>query len=537
MKFQTIIKLPVFLSFVLVCGCNDMLNTVPLDQLSTDTFWNNEKDANLALMGVYANGSVGTRGSIGFRVFDTYLSLDAMTDNGNEKDDILTHFNNGELNSSNTVVLNLWRASYTVIGRANNFIGNVDRVPMASEKIDQMKAEARFLRAYHYFNLYTYWGEVPLVTEVISIEEANTVSRASRQEVSEFLLKELSESAQSLPVNRPDAEYGRANKAAALAIKGRLLMAEKRWQEAAAAYQEIINMGLYEIDNDYARLFLLGNEASGEIIMPIKYRLDNYRTEIQRSVVPFQFGGWHQYNPYNELVEDYLMTDGKTIHESPLFDPNNPYENRDPRLEMSIFIPGRTLWKGQVFELHPDKGAAWRLTDRDWSGYGLKKFADESHTAAINNYGGDYPMIRYAEVLLSYLESKLEAGEAITQSLLDQTINQLRRRLSVNLPDVTQTDPAALREIVRRERRIEMAFEGLRLYDVHRWGISHIVFNKRFHGMKLTNDPASYNSIPVNENGYFRYREKKFRQDIDYLWPIPQRELDINPNLGQNPGY
>jgi len=521
----------------LFLACNDMLETVPLDQLSTDTYWSNENDAKMALMGVYANGSVGSRGNIGFRVFDTYLTLDAMTDNGNEKDQILTHFNNGELTSSNSTVLNLWKASFENIGRANNLIENIDRVPMDAAKINMMKAEAKFLRAYMYFNLVTYWGDVPLVTKVLSIAEANSIERTSKSEVVNFLLTDLTEAISHLPLTRPDAEYGRVTKAGALAIKARILMAEKRWSEAAATYKEIIDSGLYTIDDDYKRLFVAGNERSNEIILAIKYREDNYRTEIQRSVVPFQFGGWHQYNVFNELVESYWMTDGKTIQDSPLYDPKKPYDNRDPRMDMSIFIPGRTLWKGQLFVLHPDAGGAWRLTDRDWSGYGLKKFADETHTAAINNYGGDYPMIRYAEILLGYLESKLEAGDVIDQNLLDLSINRLRKRATVNMPSVTETNPAALREIVRRERRIEMAFEGLRLYDLHRWGISHQVMKGQFHGMKLTDNPANYTALPVNENGYFRYIIKNFRQNVDYLWPIPQREIDINPNLNQNPGY
>ncbi len=529
-------KLYLLLS-LLMMSCNEMLNTVPLDQLSTETFWNTEEDAHRALMGVYAHGSLGTRGSIGFRIFDTYLTLDAMTDNGNEKDKILTHFNNGELTSSNTTVLNFWKASYINIGRANNFIANIDRVAMDASKIAEMKAEARFIRAYFYFNLLTYWGSVPLVTQVLSIAEANSVTNAGKEELVSFVLQELTEAAGALPVKRPDAQYGRVTKAGALAIKGRVLMAEKRWTEAVATYKEIIDMGIYGIDDNYRRLFLLGNEASNEIILSINYKQDNYQTEIQRAVVPFQFGGWQQYSPFNELVEDYPMIDGKSIHESPLYDPKKPYENRDPRLDMSIFIDGRTLWKGKTFIIHPNGGGAWRLTDRDWSGYAIRKFADENHTGAINNYGGDFPMIRYAEILLSYLESRLEEGAVIDNDLLNLTINRVRGRASVKLPPVTETRQEALREILRRERRVEMAFEGLRLFDLHRWRLSHIKMNGWLHGMKLTNDPATYTALPVNSNGYFRYIEKKFRENVDYRWPIPQREIDINPNLKQNPGY
>jgi len=528
----------IFLFICLSYGCSDLLEPDPLSALSAGTFWRSENDAHLALMGVYAHGSESTRGSLGFRVADTYMSLDAMTDNGNEKDDILTHFNNGEMESTNPVILDLWRTAYRNIGRANNFIMNIDLADIDQDVINEMKSEARFIRAYFYFNMLTYWGDVPLVTDVITIEEANNVSRDPKEQIVEFVLQELTEAAEYLPESRPDSEFGRVTRAGALAIKARLLMAEQKWTEASEVYNRIINMGLYQIDDNYASLFLEEGLGSSEIILPIKYTRDNYATYHQRSVLPFQFGGWQQYSPYNELVEDYLMIDGLSIEQSPLYDPDNPYENRDPRLYDSIFLPEYTSWKGQLYIIHPDSSnASWRLLERDWSGYSLKKFADEEFEGAVINYGADFPMIRYAEILLSYLESKLESGDVIDQALLDQTINQIRGRASVSLPPVTETNTRALREILRQERRIELAFEGFRLFDLHRWGISHEVFNGWFHGMKLTSDPSSYTSIPVNENGYFRYVEKGFREGIDYRWPIPQREIDINPNLGQNPGF
>ena len=154
------------------------------------------------------------------------------------------------------------------------------------------------------------------------------------------------------------------------------------------------------------------------------------------------------------------------------------------------------------------------------------------------SYGGNFSIIRYAEVLLSYLESKLESGAAIDQGLLDATINKVRGRAAVNMPAVTTTDPVELRKIIRRERRVEFAFEGLRYYDILRWGIAATELNRQFTGMKLTNTPATYTDYPVDSEGYFIMPQKRnFKAGTNELWPIPQSERDINKNLTQNTGY
>ena len=151
--------------------------------------------------------------------------------------------------------------------------------------------------------------------------------------------------------------------------------------------------------------------------------------------------------------------------------------------------------------------------------------------------------MRYAEVLLSYLESKLESGDAITQALLDQTINKVRGRAAVNMPPVTETDPTKLREIVRNEDRVEFATERLiRYMDIRRWGIYQQVMNQVFYGMKLTNDPANYTAYNVAKTGPYAGhlisldKTGSIKPGYDLI-PIPLTEIDINPALTQNPDY
>jgi len=528
---------------ILFLGCEeDFLDKQPLDQLSSGTFWQTENDALLALVGVYNHPARYSDGQFRyyFMGFWTHTQLDNMTDNGYDKDKRLIDFNKGTMEPSNRNVREFWGATFKAIAKANNFLDNIDQVVMDEGKRAEFIAEVRFIRAFYYFSACTYWGGVPLVTTTLTLDEANNITRATRDEVINFCFNELTQAAADLPATRPDEEQGRITKATALAILGRALMAEQRWTEAAQIYKSIMDMGLYEIDPRWKELFEDAGETSPEIIFSLQYVDNVFPTRVQQTVVPFQMGGWHQISVFNELVQDFELTDGLVPAESPNYDWTDPFKDRDPRLYMTVFLDGITEFRGQIYSSDPlDQSSNDRLLRRDWSGHALHKFADEDYTGPSTEWGGDFPMIRYAEILLSYLESKLEAGDAITQALLDETINQIRLRPSVNMPPVTETNPDLLREDLRRERRVEFAFEGLRYFDLLRWDIIHINMNSKFHGMKLTNDPANYTFLPVDDQGFYDVtgEESNFRVGTDELWPIPQSELDINPNLTQNPGY
>lgn len=532
----------IFLVGTFLLGC-ESLDKAPLDTLSRETFWKTESDAMLALTGVYnvvgglQQGSYDLWSQLG----NLYL-FEATTDNGFEKDNQVTDFNNGSLATTYVPVRTLWANTYTHISRCNNFINNIDLVGIAPDKIAEMKAEVKVIRAFNYFNLYFYWGDVPLTTELLTIAEANNIARTSKAEVRDFVIRELQESVDHLPVTRPDAEHGRITQGAALAILGRVLLADERWEEAKNVYKRIIDLGVYVIDPRFKEIFEDSGNDSKEYVLVSVRKVDDYGTPMLRGCHGFDYGGWHWFSPYNELVEAFECIDGKPISESPLYDPENPYENRDPRLYRSIGINGLTVFKGKLYVSHPDSSAVKyqdQVTRRPWSGYLLHKFSDADYAGNITGYGGDFPMIRYAEVLLSYLEACIESGTPITQDLLDNTINKVRGREEIQMPAVTELDPEKLTTILRRERRVELAWEGQRLYDLFRWRIAHEKINKRFTGMKVVpaSQAANYTTVQVDENGYYLTQEKHFRESVDYLWPIPQSERDVNPNLTQNPGY
>jgi hypothetical protein len=409
---------------------------------------------------------------------------------------------------------------------------------MDESKKAAMKAEVRTLRAYEFFNLALYYGDVPLPKKMLTINEANTIARSPKAEVWTFAEQELSAAITALPVTRPSSESGRITKGACRAILGRVQMAEKKWKEAAATYKSIMDDNVYEIDQaGYRQLFMLTGENSKEVVLSSQFQEDLYSHVMLQYLYPEAFGGWHQYSPYNELVQTFECKDGQTIGQSPLYNSNTPYDNRDPRLDYTIMINRRTVFKGATFVSEPGSSSPDRMNKYNWSGYCINKFMDSTFSGNLMNYGGNYPIIRYAEVLLSYLESKSEAGDAVDQALLNETINKVRSRPGVNMPAVLVTGQAALRTVLRRERAAELAFEGLHYFDILRWGTAAAELNRQFTGMKLTNDPLNYKDYPVDANGFFIYQRRNFRAGINELWPIPQAERDVNANLTQNTGY
>ncbi len=515
---------------------NDYFDKQPLDSISDGTFWKTEKDANLALVGCYNIGA-GWSGE-DFWNARAVLYLDLMAGLGSEKELIPDHVTDGTLNASYWLVGSYWSNTYNKIAKCNNFLDHIDAITFDQTRKNTIKSEVRTLRAYSLFNLALYYGDIPLPKKLLTLSEANTITRTPRAEVWNFVENELKESAAMLPATRPNNEMGRITAGAALAILGRVQMAQKKWTDAAATYKKIMDSGVYSIEQGgFKKLFIQTGENSNEIILASQYHEDTYGHVMLQYLYPESYGGWHQFSPYNELVQSYECIDGKTVDVSPLYNPKAPYENRDPRLDQTIMISDRTKFKGVTYISRPETNSPDRMSRYNWSGYCINKFMDSTFSGNLMNYGGNFTLIRYAEVLLSYLEAKVEAGEAIDQTLLDATINRVRGRAGINMPAITTKDPNLLRTIIRRERKVELAFEGLHYYDILRWGTAATELNRQFTGMKLTNSPSTYKDYPVDNQGFLIYQKRAFIAGRNELWPIPQSERDINKNLSQNSGY
>lgn len=528
----------------LLSGCKgDFLNTAPEDQVSESVFWSSRADAQQALMGCYRirrdiNGWDGFTGwNVGMGYFSDWTDIATNARRGENPS-----FPTGGIEPTNSAVNIMWDANYRAVGIHNYFLENINKVEMDDDEKAEMIAEVKFLRAYAYFWLSQLYGNVPLITEILTFDEANSVDQASQEEVVNFAVNELTEAAEILPIERPSSEKGRIEKGAALALKGRFLMAEQRWSDAANAYNELIDLDRYSIDPRFKELFEDEGDDSNEIIFARQYiegpELGEATTNFH--MVVGTFGGTSGLNFTQSFVDKFLMTDGSkpNSEESGLYDPDNPFEDRDPRLYDTVLLPSYSEVNGKIYHGHPDTIALSGQTGPGVTGYSWNKFWDHDYEGNPQHYGGDYPLIRYAEVLLSYLESRLEAGDNITQSLLDRTINRIRGRDAVQMPPVIETNPNELRQIIRDERAIEFAAEGgIRYWDLVRWDRATEVIGQRFYGMKITDNPEEYDgTYIVNDRGHIFIVEKTF-EDHNSLWPIPQSELDVNPNLEQNPGY
>ena len=238
--------------------------------------------------------------------------------------------------------------------------------------------------------------------------------------------------------------------------------------------------------------------------------------------------------PTKALVDMYETTAGKKITETGSgYDPAKPYLNRDPRLRFSIFLEGDALPSGITFQPRPASGTADAVGSTyiaSTTGFNIKKYINNEDFANPAKSGINIILLRYAEILLTYAEAKIELGQ-IDASVL-AAINQVRNgRTDVKQPAITATTQAALRDIVRRERTVELAFEGQRLFDIRRWKIGETVMTGAVYGITYPDATGKLVTVQAATS------DKVFNPARHYLWPIPQKERDLNPNLKQNPSW
>lgn len=539
-----------FLSIMLVVilflnSCSEELEKFPLDEFATETFWTNEENAMLALAAVYRGGMVPNSGgatAYGWWSYQGLIFLELASDNayhGQGENTAPHRLSNGTLTSSLAVLSQYWNQSYRLIARTNDFLENIDRVPMDESRKKRMIAEVRFIRACQYFYLSQHFGSVPLVARTLTPDEANTVTKTPHSEIINFVITEFTEAVTDLPRFKdiPSKEIGRASKQTALAFLGRTQLAEKRFSDAVTTYKAIVDFGDNIIDPDYQGLFIEANENSAENIFSIQHVPDLFGNNVMQHFSPRVFGGYTFLNPLADLMEAYPFSDGTPFsYTDPRYDYSDIGKNRDPRLRYTIYYNGAPLRDGQYIS-HPDEKSS---VDRigylnSKTGYCNKKYVKEDITGSLGSNGGNMPIIRYAEILLSYLEAKLEAGQPIDQALLNATINKIRGRASVGLPPISETDPNLLRPILRNERRIELALEGIRYWDLLRWGIADQELNGDFYGhpypVSKTAIRKKNSSAPADPYKRWYVTTRNFRKGIDEVWPIPQDEQNINPNL------
>lgn len=554
-------KLIVYSLWLLVLaatGCKkDFLNRLPSDRPSDANFYSTEKELVLGVNGCYK-----------MLPFHLGIRTDAITDLGlnraGARTDVTAVATGAQTPLTGGLLTSTWEGAYQGIARCNSLLDNMHRAQAVTPAATfaRIRAEARFLRAYYYFILVQFYGDVPLITNLQTLEESQAGNTPSAETLA-FILDELTAAAADLPLKYTGTDVGRATRGAALATKAKTALWMGNWALAATTAQEVIALNTYTLYVNYRNLFTYQGESSNEVILETQYMLGNSVLALSQDIMPRIVAGLSIFTPTQALVDAYECTDGLPIEQSPLYNPATPFDNRDPRLAATIIYDG-TKFGDYIFTTHPSRTTTLRVSTNTqvnnpdvtnqfatFTGYCWKKYADELDIPRIATSELNFIITRYAEVLLIYAEAKIELNQ-IDASVLN-AINQVRARAyGVNVtntsayPAVTTTNQTQLRKILRRERKVEFAMEGIRIFDLKRWKLAAKALNGYVYGRPLGD--FSLQGIPVvDADGfpdYSVYASKLKRQDLrsfnparDYLWPIPQKDIDVNKNLRQNPGY
>lgn len=530
--------LSIFLLSSVLFSCNK-LDLAPTDKFTEANYWTSAEKANLVLNMAYSQMYNN----------DYFFKTEALSDNiyegrGSSSEKIIS---SGRADASNGRFADEWKNCYEGIKTCHTLLANIDRVPnMNADSKNRMVAEARFIRAWLFFRLTTWFGDVPLFTSDISLSESQSIGRTPKADVLAFIRSELDDIAPLLPKNTEyaAADRGRITSGAAVALKARTYLYENDWANVATETEKLINStnnGTYSLFASYSGLFLPQNEYNSEVILDIEY-VPSVRTWSNfYDLAPLSVGArLNQMAPTQELVNNYIMANGKSIGETGSgYDESNPYVNRDPRLGYTVVYDGYKWQKPDgslaTINIKPGSGTedeyVGQGSNATSTGYYLRKYYDPSALSSFTS-GLNLILIRYADVLLMYAEAKNELN-LMNQSVWDATIKALRQRAGFTdagaLNFNASWSQADLRNIIRQERRSELAIEGLRVFDIRRWKTAETVLNDYPHG-------ARYGE-PGVADGYIQLDKRSFNKDRDYLWAVPQSQKDLNPNLGQNPNW
>ncbi|MGD9557871.1 MAG: RagB/SusD family nutrient uptake outer membrane protein [Mangrovibacterium sp.] len=521
----------------LFASCND-LDLAPTNKFTDLNYWTSPDKASAVLSMAYS------------QMFDAnyFFANERLSDNlyegrGNSDEKIIT---SGQADAALGRFANEWKSCYEGIKTCHTFLEYVDVVPDMDEALKtRMKAEARFIRASLFFRLASQYGDVPLFDHNLNIQEANSIERSPKAEVIDFVRSELNEVANILPAKGEYAasDNGRITKGAAMTLLARTYLYENDWANVASICEKIMagTYGQYSLFSSYSGLFLPENEYNDEVILDLGYVLTDRTWSQFYDAIPLSVGGRiNAFAPTQELVNDYIMKNGKAIGDANSgYSEDDPYANRDPRFGATIVFHGYQWKKGDgavsTIYIKPGSSKEAGASNLDeyagpgqnstGTGYYLRKYFDPTAPAGIEA-GLNLILMRYADVLLMYAEAKNELGQ-MNEDIWNKTIRAIRVRAGFTDASALSYPGADLQQIIRRERRCELAIEGLRIFDIRRWKTIETVMNGYPHGAKFA----------AGNTQYIQLDQRKFNKDRDYLFAVPQSQRDINKNLTQNTGY
>ena len=539
-----------------LCGCVG-LEQYPTNAYTDANFWKYEENIRAALY-------------LGYNQCwnaETYWSNNILSDDvyGSRHSSGSLSVVTGQATTSAGRFSDEWNQCYQELRTLHTALDNIDRMNMDEVTLKRFEAEWRLMRAFTYLRLVTWFGDVPFIKTNPTLEESKVIKRTSQSIIREFIHSELAEVAEILPINTELSadENGRYTAGTAVALNARAYLYENDFENCEIWCQKLMDgeYGTYDLVEDYAQLFQSG-EYSEESIMTIEFAHKGGTEEILRgwntsALLPqsigYPVGGVVSFSPTQELVDCYRKTDGSEAED-------NDYDDRDERFYATIAyngcklelpsargclvkgeqgIIGRgmyTCWTkpddaASALKKDPNLNDAYNASDdRTATGYyNIKNY----NPSTINSSGISYkPLmeIRYADVLLMYAESMFEQGK-MTSDVWDATIRRLRQRAGF-VDSYCAMPSEGLREAIRNERRVELALEGRRVFDLRRWamldnpGIE--TSGSTFLTSQATGAPFADNNTNIVCNNPYRMK---------FWFPIPQGERDINKNLTQNPGW
>ena len=474
----------------------------------------------------------------------------------------IQQFNNGSWNALNNPD-DVWNRYFSGISKCCTLLENTNHVNLDISRLDPDKqveyanslkdirmwrAEARFLRAYFHFELLKRYGPIPIVTSTLSINgNYENTPRPTMKEVVDFIAKECDIAADTLeltPWRNVNDAFGRATKGAALALKSRLLLyaasplyvdfgdtneANKPtdvalWKSAADAAKAVIDLNQYELASSYADLFK-NDFQNKEYIFVRRYAANS---DFEKSNFPVSFGGKGGTNPSQNLVDDYEMLDGTPFDWNDPAKAAQPFENRDARLGATILM-NMAPFKGKKVATYPEGADASPNPNATKTGYYLRKFLNEDVNIQTggSSSGHVVPLFRLAEIYLNYAEALNECDP--TNPDIALYLNKVRNRAS--LPNVSALSQEQMRAVIQHERRVELAFEEHRSWDVRRWKIASSTLGAPLMGVQIERKPlGGYTYMPVKV-------EQRVFQPKMYWYPIPQSEVLKLKQWKQNNGW
>ncbi|TXE10155.1 RagB/SusD family nutrient uptake outer membrane protein [Seonamhaeicola algicola] len=565
MKNIKLIIVCIITACVTFTSCDDVLDTTALDAFGEDLVYNDPDQVERLVYSAYnSTESWGLNKTIwwsrrynleagSFEAKFNFRDLDRLRLRGNGWNSL----NMGDFG-------NKWRDYYQFIREINEFLDRIDNSGAMQEnpdKVNSLKAEMKFLRANIYSKLIALHGGVPLLDKALGLNDEFNIPRNTYEECVDFIVAELNEVATVLPATRDAAEFGRATALAALAVKSRTLLyaASKlhdpstepsgpmydytkatKWQDAANAAKEVIDMvgdrDLIAVNSaeDYRKLFL---EANQDILFARPFgEFYDFGLDVNslpnQTQAPSGYGGWALSSPTHNFALEFNMADGTTTNDA-TYDPANPNDNREMRYYANLNYQG-AIFRGRAVDyaldvnevndgLDSPRGLG-NVLHSSKTGYNIRKFQDESVGLTDLSPSRPYILYRLAEIYLNYAEANAELGnDAIARTYLNRVSTRALQ------PEITSSGDA-LKEAIKRERRIELCFERHNFFDERRWmNPGNLGFDIK--GLKWTKDAGGnlvHEEYTVINRPWFNKH---------YYLPIPQLEIDKAPALIQNDGY